>query len=56
MIHSELNDIQGIGPKAIESLFQQFKSIETIRQASIEELATVIGQAKAQLVHSYFSK
>lgn len=56
MIHSELNDIQGIGPKAIELLFQQFKSIETIRQASIEELATVIGQAKAQLVHSYFSK
>jgi excinuclease ABC subunit C len=49
-IHSELDDIKGIGPVTKEKLLKHFKSIAKIKSASFEELAEVIGEGKAKLI------
>jgi len=48
-IHSELDDIKGIGSATKEKLLKHFKSISKIKVASFEEIAEVIGKAKARL-------
>lgn len=53
-LQSELTEISGIGPKAAQTLLKEFKNIETISQASVEKMAEVIGNSKAQLVFNYF--
>jgi len=53
-IHSELDDIKGIGPKAKQQLLQTFKSVKRIKEASVEEIAQVVGPAKAKLLMDYF--
>lgn len=53
-LHSELDDIKGIGPKTKESLLKQFKSVKNIKETSNEELSKVIGEKKAQLIIDYF--
>ncbi len=55
-ISSELDQIKGVGPKTREHLLQEFKSIQQIKEASLERLSQEIGAAKAQLVYQYFSK
>ena len=49
-LHSELDDIKGIGEKTKEQLFRHFKTIKKLKEASLEEMATVIGQAKAKIL------
>lgn len=49
-IKSELNEIKGIGPATASTLLRHFKSVSRIRQASLPEIATVVGPAKARLV------
>ncbi len=49
-IKSELDNIKGIGPKTAGTLLRQFKSVKRIKEASLQEVATVIGMAKAQIV------
>ena len=49
-LHSELDDIKGIGEKTKEQLFRHFKTIKKVKEASLEEVATVIGQAKAKIL------
>jgi excinuclease ABC subunit C len=49
-IKSELDNINGIGPKTAGTLLRQFKSVKRIKEASLQEVATVIGMAKAQIV------
>lgn len=53
-IHSELDDIKGIGPKAKQQLLQTFKSIKRMRESNLEEIATVVGPSKAKLLADYF--
>jgi len=53
---SELNGIEGIGPKTAELLLRSFKSVKAIKIASFEELEKVVGQAKAQIIQKYFNK
>lgn len=53
-LHSELDDIKGIGPKAKETLLKAFKSVKRIKEADIEALEEVIGKSKASLVYEYF--
>lgn len=53
-LHSELDDIKGIGPKAKETLLKAFKSVKRIKEADIEALEEVIGKSKASLVYQYF--
>ncbi|GAA0876400.1 excinuclease ABC subunit UvrC [Wandonia haliotis] len=52
---SELSEIKGIGPKTYEELMTHFKSVKRIREASLDSLISVIGQAKAKIVHAYFN-
>jgi excinuclease ABC subunit C len=52
---SELESIPGIGPKNLETLLKQFKTISAIKTASEESLAAVIGKAKGKLVWEYFN-
>ena len=53
-LHSELDDIKGIGPKAKEALLSHFKSVKKIKEASLEALAEIIGQHKASILRDYF--
>ena len=51
---SELDNIKGIGDKTKEALFNELKTIDSIRTAPIETLEKIIGHAKAEVVASYF--
>jgi excinuclease ABC subunit C len=53
---NELEKIDGIGKRTADQLLKQFRSVGKIRQLTMEELAAVIGPAKAKVVHEYFSK
>ena len=55
-LHSELDDIKGIGPKAKEALLSKFKSTKKIKEASLEELAEVLGPHKAEILVKYFTE
>lgn len=52
-LHSELDDIKGIGIKTKELLLQQFKIMKNIKSADIQELTKVIGNARATLLYNY---
>jgi excinuclease ABC subunit C len=54
MIKSEFDNIPGIGEKTKDALYKKFKSIETIKSKPIDEIAEVIGLAKAKKVFEYF--
>ena len=49
-IHSQLDDIKGIGPQTRNALLRHFKSVKRIKEASPDEIAMVVGAAKAKLV------
>ena len=55
-LHSELDDIKGIGPKTREGLLNGLKTVHRIREATEEELAAIVGTAKARIVYQYFHK
>ncbi len=53
-LHSEFENIKGIGQKTKESLFKKFKTIEAIKNARENELEEVVGASKAQIIKEYF--
>lgn len=53
-IVSVLNGIKGVGEKAETQLLQEFKSVENIKKASLEDLTKVLGAKRANLVFDYF--
>ena len=53
-LHSELDDIKGIGSKSKEQLLQRFKTVKKIKEADIQELTEVIGSTRAMLLYNYF--
>ena len=53
-VSSSLDNIPGIGEKTIVKLLKDFKSVKRIKEAKLEELATVIGTAKAQEIYQHF--
>ena len=55
-LHSELDDIKGIGPKAKEALLSKFKSVKKIKEASLEQLTEVLGPHKAEILVKYFTE
>ncbi len=55
MLHSELNDIPGIGPKTAQKLLAHFGSVKKIREAKPEEWTQVIGPAMSEKLKAYFS-
>lgn len=55
-LQSELSHIKGIGEQTAHKLLTHFKSTKILSQASFEEIAAVVGQAKARLVVAHFSQ
>lgn len=53
-LHSELDDIQGIGPKTKEELLKKLKSLKRIKEADYQTLADIIGKSKAEILFNYF--
>ena len=53
-IVSELDNIKGIGDKTAKSLMLKFKSVKKIKEASLEDLAEVIGKSKASILYNHF--
>ncbi len=53
-LHSELDDIKGIGSKSKEQLLQHFKTVKKIKEADIQELTEIIGGTRATLLYNYF--
>lgn len=53
-LHSELDDIRGIGPKTKEALLKRLKSVKQIREATVGALAEIAGAAKAELIYRHF--
>ena len=54
-LHSELDDIKGIGPKTRDELLNSLKSVKKIREAELSVLEEIIGKQKAKIVFDYFS-
>ena len=53
-LHSELDDIKGIGPKTKDLLIKQYKSVKKIKEQDLSELSNIIGQTKAEIIYNYF--
>lgn len=49
-VSSALDSIKGIGEKTKTLLLKEFKSVKRIKEASMKEVATVIGESKAKIV------
>jgi excinuclease ABC subunit C len=55
-LHSELDNIPGIGPKTRDELLKGLKTVKRIREADLEELSAIIGPSKAQIIYRHFHK
>lgn len=53
---SALDSIKGVGEKTRTTLLQHFKSLKRIRQASLDDLTTIIGTSKAQIIYDALHK
>ncbi len=54
-LHSELDDIRGIGPKSKEALLRELKTVRRIREADLDTLAGILGKGKGKIVHDHFT-
>ena len=53
-LHSELDNIHGIGPKTRDQLIKSLKSVNKIKEATMEKLIEIVGKAKAQIIYDHF--
>lgn len=53
-LHSELDEIKGIGPKTKELLIKKFKSVKNIQGADYQYIINIIGPSKANIIKEYF--
>ena len=53
-LHSELDDIKGIGPKTKDMLLKKLKIVNNIKEADIQSLTNIIGASKASIIYNYF--
>ena len=53
-LHSELDDIKGLGPKGKEALLKRLKTVKGIKDADYQEIVSILGQAKGTLVYKHF--
>lgn len=49
-VHSQLDDIKGVGEATKKALLKHFKSLKRVREASLEDITAVVGPAKAKLI------
>lgn len=55
-VSSELTEIPGIGPKSAEELLKKFKSVKGVSRGTVDEIAEIVGPAKAKIIVEYFKK
>lgn len=55
-LHSELDDIRGIGPKTKELLIKELKSIKRIKTVDLQTLTKIIGSSKGKILYEHFHK
>ena len=53
-LHSELDDIKGVGPATKDALIKSLKSVKQIKKSDVQTLTNIIGASKAQLIYNYF--
>ncbi|MDX1762154.1 MAG: helix-hairpin-helix domain-containing protein, partial [Christiangramia sp.] len=53
-LNTELEEIQGIGEKTVVELLKQFRSLKRVKEASIDELAEIIGTSKATIIYNHY--
>ena len=53
-LHSELDDIKGLGPKGKEALLKRLKTVKGIKEADYQEIVSILGQAKGTIVYKHF--
>ena len=53
-LHSELDDIKGLGPKGKKALLKRLKTVKGIKDADYQEIVSILGQAKGTLVYKHF--
>jgi excinuclease ABC subunit C len=53
-LHSELDDIKGIGPKTRDALLKELKSVKRIKEADLQTITNVIGEKKAEIIYQHF--
>ena len=53
-LHSELDDIKGIGPKTRDELLKAFKSVKRLRESELSDIEKVIGSTKAKIIFNHF--
>ena len=53
-LHSELNDIKGIGKQTAEKLMLELKSVKNIKDSDLDTLEKIVGKAKAGIIYNYF--
>ncbi|MCR5037579.1 MAG: excinuclease ABC subunit UvrC [Bacteroidales bacterium] len=53
-VHSEMNDIKGIGRATAEKLLLELKSVKNIKEADLQRLSEIVGPAKAKIVYEHF--
>ena len=52
-LHSELDEIAGIGPKTRDTLINHFKSVKKIKEADIQSITDIIGNKKAKIIYNH---
>ena len=53
-IHSELEQIPGVGEKTVRLLLQHFRTVAKVKAANFGELAALVGDAKARKIQEFF--
>ena len=56
LLHSELLDIPGVGPKTVQKLIRAFGSVRKIKHADQRSLKNIVGPSLAKQIEAYFSK
>lgn len=50
-LHSAFDDIKGIGPKTADILLKHFKSMKRLREATLDEIESLVGKSKAKIIY-----
>lgn len=53
-LHSELDDIKGLGPKGKETLLKELKTVKSIKEADNQQLIQILGASKGTIVYKHF--
>ena len=53
-LHSELDNIKGIGPKTKDLLIKKLKSVKKIKESDLQTITEIVGSAKGKIIYDYF--